>query len=235
MPEHVSEQKSEPDSIFADGVSMVKARASFLEEACDFTGRASGLMERMVEAGALTQTAAAAALGCGRHEAGGAAKSLWFSGMIDRYNVFSRSVRGLNALFQLWVVKGCPPPADAREACRMAVLGLFYGHAKIEMPGFGWRLLCRKGRPVMAEVSFTNKDGEPVKWLLDAPRMGEEPALEADIAIFPTLEDAEQKTPAGKRYTWDLAVMSARPDELRNVVRLRKDAARPLDSPNKMF
>ena len=222
MVEHVSEQKSEPASIFADGVSMVKARASFAEEAYDDMGRASELMERTVEACALTRTAAAAALGCGRHEAGGAIKNLWLSGMIDRYNVVSRDVNGSHAQFRLWVARGCQPPADAREACRLAVISLFYGHAKIEMPGFGWRLLRRKGRPALAEVSFVNQDGESVKWLIDAPRMGEEPVPEADIAIFPTLEDAERKTPAGKRYAWDLAVMSARPDELRNVVKLKK-------------
>ena len=62
------------------------------------------------------------------------------------------------------------------------------------------------------------------KWVIDVPRMGEEPAPEADLFIYPTREDAEQKTPAGKRYTWDLAVIAARPDELRNAVKLKEDA-----------
>jgi hypothetical protein len=74
----------------------------------------------------------------------------------------------------------------------------------------------------MAEVRFDAKDGNVVKWAIDAPRMGEEPVLEADLLIYPTREDAEQKTPAGKRYTWDLAVIAARPDELRNAVKLKR-------------
>jgi hypothetical protein len=219
---NVPKQSSDPASIFAGAVSMMKVKASFVEEAYDFTGRAAELMERMAETGALTQTAAATALRCNRQAAGGAAKSLWFAGMLDIYNVFSRTVHGTNAQFQLWVARGCRPPADAKEACRLAILGLFYAHARLEMPGFGWRLLHHKGRPPMAEVSFASRDGEVVKWMVDAPRLGEDPATEADIYIYPTPEDAEQKTPAGKRYTWDLAVMGARPDELRKNVRLKK-------------
>lgn len=110
------------------------------------------------------------------------------------------------------MAKGCQPPGDATEACRLALLGVFFGHAKIEMPGFGWRLLRRPSRPAMAEVSFNDKDGNLIKWVIDAPRLGEEPVPEADLFIYPALETAKQKTPAGKRYTRDLAVIAARPD-----------------------
>lgn len=210
-------------SIFAEGLGLIKARASFVEEAHDFTGKASEVMEIMMEAEAMTQTAAAVGLACNRQKAGGAAKSLWLSGMLDIYNVFSRDVNGVNAQFQLWVAKGCKPPADAREACRLAVLGLFYAHAKIEMPGFGWRLKRGPARPVMAEVAFAHRSGEAVKWLVDAPRVGEDPSPDADIAIFPSAEEAERKTSVGKRYTWDLAVVHAQPDELRRAVILKKN------------
>jgi hypothetical protein len=157
-----------------------------------------------------------------RQSAGRAANSLWRAGMIDIYNVLSRNVNGFNAQFQLWVIKGDQPPADAWEACRLAILGLFYGHAKIEMPGFDWRLIHRPGRPVLAEVSFDGKDGEAMRWLIDVPRQSEDPVPEADIFIYPTHEDALQKTLAGKRYTWDLAVVGARPDEFRYAVKLKK-------------
>ena len=217
------EQNLKENSFYARGVYLVKMKAGVMEEGRDFTGKAAELMECMVDAGALTQTAAALALRCNRQEAGRAAKSLWFAGMMDIYNVLSQNASSTtNAQFQLWVIKGCQAPADAREACRLAILGLFYGHAKIEMPGFGWRLVRRHGWPVMAEVGFANKDGEVVKWLVDAPRMDEEPVPEADLVIYHDPEDADQKTPAGKRYVWDLAVVGARPDELRKAVKLKK-------------
>ena len=209
-------------SIYAQGMGMVKMKPGVKEERISFTGRTLELMECLAEAGALTKSAAAMALRCSRQKVGEAGNTLWRSGAINAYNVFSLDVSGVTAQFQLWIARGCRPPADAQEVCRLAALGLFYGHAKIEMSGFGWRLIRRPGRPVMAEVSFTSKDGGTVKWLIDAPRMGDAPAPEADLFFYPTLEDAEQKTPVGKRYTWDLAVMNARPDELRNAVKLKK-------------
>ncbi len=209
-------------SIYAQGMGMVKMKPGAKEERINFKGKTLELMECLTEAGALTKSAAATALRCSRHKVGKAGKALWRSGAINAYNVFSRDVSGVTTQFQLWTARSGQPPADAKEACHLAILGLFYSHAKIEMPGFGWRLIRRSGRPVMAEVSFTNKDGEMVKWLIDAPRRGDVPAPEADLIICPTLEDAEQKTPAGKRYAWDLAIMSARPDELRNAVKLKR-------------
>jgi hypothetical protein len=201
---------------------MIEVRESVMEEAHSLTVKATDLMECMLEAEALTKSAAAMALRCGRHEVGKAAKNLWSAWMIDIYKVFSRSVTGTNAQFQLWVAKGCRPPADAREACRLAVLGMFYGRAKIEMPGFGWRLVRPHGLPVMAEVTFANKNGRAIKWVVDAPRLGDAPAPEADLFIYPALGEAEQKTPPGKWYTWDLSILGARPYELRGAVKLKK-------------
>ncbi len=149
---------------------MVKIKPGASEVRINFQGKTLELMGCLTEAGALTKSAAAMALRCSRHKVGKAGKALWRSGAINTYNVFSQDISGVNTQFQLWTAKSCQPPADAQEACRLAMLGLFYGHAKIEMPGFGWRLLRRSGRPVMAEVSFTNKEGEMVKWLIDAPR-----------------------------------------------------------------
>jgi hypothetical protein len=74
----------------------------------------------------------------------------------------------------------------------------------------------------MAKVRLDGNDGNVTRWVIDAPRIGEEPAPEADLLIYPTREEAEQKTPAGKRYTWDLAVIAARPNELRNAVKLKR-------------
>ena len=158
------------NSFYAQGVGMIKMKASISENRHDFTDKTLELLECMTQAGALTKSTAATALRCGRHEADNAGKALWYSGMIDIYNVYSRDVNLNNAQFHLWVAHGCPSPGDATEACRLAVLGIFFGHAKIEMPGFGWRLLRRSGRPAMAEVSFHGKDGNVVKWMIDAPR-----------------------------------------------------------------
>jgi hypothetical protein len=221
--EQLLEQKLKADSFYAHGVCLVKMKAGSMKERDDCDGKAVALMECLAEAGALTQTAAAVALRRNRQEMGAAAKSLWLAGVVDIYSVFSQSAPGTtNAQFQLWAVKGRQHPADASDACRQAVLGLFYAHARLEMPGFGWRLVRRPGRPVMAEVSFASKDGEAIRWLVDAPRLGDDPAPEADIFIYPDCEDAEQKTPPGKKYTWDLAVVGARPDEFSRAVKLKK-------------
>ncbi len=210
------------DSFYAQGVGVIKMKAGTMDNKRSFTGKTLELLECMMQAGALTKSAAATALRCGRHEAGNVGKTLWYSGMIDIYRVYSRDTSGNNVQFHLWVAKDCQPPANATEACRLALLGIFFGHAKIEMPGFGWRLLRRPSRPAMAEVRLDGKDGNVIRWAIDAPRMREDPVPEADLLIYPTREDAEQKTPAGKRYTWDLAVIDARPDELRNAVKLKK-------------
>jgi hypothetical protein len=221
--EQLLEQKLKTDSFYARGVYLDKMKASDMEERGDCAGKAVALIECLAEAGALTQTAAAVALRRNRQEMGAAAKGLWLAGVVDIYSVFSQNAPGTaNAQFQLWVAKGCRHPADAGDACRQAVLGLFYAHARLEMPGFGWRLVRRPGRPVLAEVSFASKDGEAIRWLVDAPRLGDDPAPEADIFIYPDCEDAEQKTPAGKKYTWDLAIVGARPDEFSRAVKLKK-------------
>jgi hypothetical protein len=217
----LNQRKNEPVSIFADGVWMVRMRPNGLVGDFGFTEKASELTEIMAEAGMMTQTAAAAALGCGRHEVNGAARSLWFSGMMDVYCVVSKDAQGANSQFHLWVLRGHKPPADAREACRMAVLALFYGHAIIEMPGFGWKVTRGPGRPVVAEVRFRNPKGENVRWVIDAPRRGEEPLPEADLYIFPAAEQAEEKTPAGKSCTTDLEIAWARPGELRKAVKAK--------------
>ncbi len=222
MSDNKATEKQRSDSIYARGVCMVKMKPSAMEKGRELTGKVLDLLECLKEAGALNQTAAATAMRRNRQAAGQAANSLWRAGMIDIYNVLSRDVNGFNAQFQLCVAKGGQPPADAGEACRLAILSLFYGHAKIEMPGFGWRLIHRSGRPVLAEVSFDGKDGAALRWLIDTPRQNEDPVPDADIFIYPTHEDALQKTPAGKRYTWDLAVVGARPDEFRYAVKLKK-------------
>ena len=212
----------EKDSRFANGIWMDRLQRGRVEQAYGCTGKGPELAECLREAGAMTLTAAAAALGCGRLEAGGAAKSLWSSGMLEIFRVFSKDRYGVSAQFQLWLVKGSQPPVDAREGCRLAALALFYGHARSEMPGFGWRLTRGPRQPVMAEVTFRNAEDETVRWLVDVPRRGQEPWPEADLFIFPTRGEAQRQTPVGKRYTWDLGVINARPDELREAVKLKK-------------
>ncbi|MDA8336344.1 MAG: hypothetical protein M0Z41_15380 [Peptococcaceae bacterium] len=206
------------DSRFANGIWPARMRSGRMEPSSDCPGKGPELLECLREAGAMTRTAAAAAPCCGRYEVGTVAKSLWRAGMLEMFSVFSRDRYGVGARFELWLVGGAKPPAGAREACRLAALALFYGHAGTEMPGFGWKLTRIPRRPVMAEVTFRNAH-EPVRWLVDAPRRGEAPRPEADLFIFPTRGEAERKTPAGKRYTWDLAVINARPDQLREAVK----------------
>jgi hypothetical protein len=121
-----------------------------------------------------------------------------------------------SSFFKLWVAGRQWLPATAQDACRMAILALFYALARREVPEFGWRILRNSQHPPMAEMTFKGKAGCE-RWVIDAPRRGENPAPRADLYIFPTRDDALALTPEGKRYTNDLAVLSCRRGELRVV------------------
>jgi hypothetical protein len=154
------EINKEKDSRFANGIGLVRLRSDRLVPAYNCPGKGPTLLECLMEAGAMTRTAAA--LRYGRYEAGIVAKSLWRTGMLEMFSVFSRDRYGVGARFELWLPRGSPLPADAREACRLAALALFYGHASADMPGFGWQLTRSSRRPVIAEVAFRSAN-EPVQ------------------------------------------------------------------------
>jgi hypothetical protein len=159
----------------------------------------------------LTTGAAATVLGCHRKVAGSALNSLWWAGMVCWVNVFAEMGQ-YKGQFRLWFPADVRPPKDAQEACRMAALGLFYAGAKKEVPGFRWQVV-RNGRTgVVAEMKFVGAGGLE-RWLVDAPRRGEELLPQADVYIFPGLQEAQSAVPPGKMYTAD-EVLTA-PGELR--------------------
>ena len=89
------------DSFYAQGVGVIKMKAGAIDNKRSFTGKTLELLECMMQAGALTKSAAATALRCGRHEADNAGKPLWYSDMIDIYNVYSRDMNMNNTQFHL--------------------------------------------------------------------------------------------------------------------------------------
>ena len=116
-------------SIYAQGTGMVKMKSGAMEEGINFTGRTLELMECLAEAGALTKSAAAMALRCSRHKVGKAGNTLWRSGAINAYNVFSLDVSGVTAQFQLWIARAASPLPTPKKCaaslpwvCSMAML-----------------------------------------------------------------------------------------------------------------
>ncbi|MDQ0286383.1 hypothetical protein J2Z49_001497 [Desulfofundulus luciae] len=200
---------------YARGISIGAAQYKRGDgESIDFTGRAFDLLACLTEAQALTTGAAATALGCSRQTAGTAFNSLWWAGMARWVNVFAE-IGQFKGQFRLWLPADARPPKDAQEACRLAALGLFYALAKKEVPGFKWRVV-RNGRGgAVAEMEFTGTSGAE-KWVIDAPRRGEDPLPHADVCIFPTLREGKDLAPAGKMYTADEVLIE--PGELRHKI-----------------
>lgn len=190
-------------------------------EQIDYTGRAFELMEILAEATALTTGAAATALGCSRQTAGTSFNSLWWAGMTRWVNVFAE-IGEYKGQFRLWYPADNKPPKNAQEACRLAVIGLFYALAKNEVPGFKWRTIRNGKHGATAEMQFTVNENI-TQWVIDAPRRDENPSEQADVYIFPTTYEAKTMTPAGKMFTSDELLFS--PGELRRKIFQKK----PLD------
>lgn len=176
-------------------------------ESIDYTGRAAELMEILTSAQALTSGAAAVALDCSRRTAATTFNSLWWAGMARRVNVFAANNGEQRGLFRLWFSADVRSPRNAQEACRLAVLGFFYSRAKNEVPGFEWQVI-RKTTGAVVEMRYATADGRPERWLIDAPRHGEEPLPDADVYIFPSVRGGRELAPIGKIYTADEVLLA---------------------------
>ena len=57
-------------------------------------------------------------------------------------------------------------------------------------------------------MTFEGKNGRE-KWTVDAPRRGEKPQEKAQLYIFPTIQEANEMAPKGKKFTADLFLLKA--------------------------
>lgn len=191
------------DSIFAAGLSMAVSKMPVEIESRDFTGRAFEVLQYLSEADALTTSAVSILLNKYRNTSGQSLTCLWHACLVRWVTVATTL-----GIFKLWVTADAKPPRNAMEACRMAVLGLYYSRAKKEVPGFEWRLLRSHQKPVQAEMLLTPRgQTEKVKMIIDVPRRGEKPDPDANLYIFPTMDEAKKLVPNGKSFTTDLHLL----------------------------
>lgn len=126
--------------------------------------------------------------------------------LYNRGLVKNISVATEYTIFKLWLPMDIKVPRNSQEACRLAMLGIFFSQAYKEIPNLRWRLIRNNKAPVLGEMTFTGKHGEE-KWIIDAPRRGEKPQEKATLYIFPTIEEAVSLAPKGKKFTSDLFLL----------------------------
>lgn len=195
-------QETARDSIFADGKSIFISRTPAEIESRDFNGKAMEIMSLLSEAEAVTITALANAAGYNRQLVQRSMTSLWHAGLAKWVAVATAM-----GIFKLWLCADTRPPKTPGEACRLAVLSMYYALARKEVPGFEWRVIRGK-KPAHAEMSLILKANEEKgKVIIDVPRRGEKILDGADIYILPTLEEVAA-IPAGKRYITDMDLVS---------------------------
>lgn len=136
---------------------------------------------------------------------------MWRARLVKCIEVNTYSTPSMS--FKLWISMAYSLPKSANDACRLAMLGAFYGRIKKEMPGLEWILIkARRGKGknnVNAEMTYlSGEKKDKITLLIDAPRRGEKPNTDADIYIFPTVEEAKIYTPNGKRFTTDIILMN---------------------------
>ncbi|MCL6639562.1 MAG: hypothetical protein K6T80_07805 [Firmicutes bacterium] len=202
------------DSAFARGTGMTILKMPAEIESMDFSGRAFEILQYLSEAENLTVTMIAELLGCGRNAASKSITSLWHA-HLARCLAVATPMR----VFRLWTATDGVLPRSATEACRLAALGMYYTRARKEVQGFEWRLVRNGKKPVCAEMTFIPRGKtEKAKMLIEAPRRGEEPGGEADLYIFPTLEEGQKLSPRGKRFTADLILLENKRTELNKLI-----------------
>lgn len=183
-----------------------------IDESKDFTGRAFELLKILNEVRFITSTSAAKVLGCSRITASKALKTLWFAAMVKNADIVTDT-----GLFKIWMSAEEMPPKSANEACRFASLALFYSLAKKEVPGLSWKLHRNKNGENTVEMNFINQNKETIQWIIDAPR-DEENLKQADLYIFPSIEQSKNKTPEQKMYTSDDVLLNIEIGQLRNNI-----------------
>lgn len=202
------------DSAFANGTGMTVLKMPAEIESRDFNGRAFEALQYLSEAENLTVTMIADLLGCNRYIASNSITSLWHA-HLARCMAVATPMR----VFRLWASSDSMIPKNATDACRLAALGLYYSRAKKEASEFGWKIIRNGKKIICAEMTFLPRGKtEKAKMLIEAPRRGEMPGDEADLCIFPTLEEGKKLSPKGKRFTADMILLENKNVELNKLI-----------------
>lgn len=206
MQDNQKKEARPRDSAFAYGTAVSISRLPVEIISQDFGGRAFEVLQYMEEAEFLILTSITKLLNDSRFIASKSINSLWYAGLVRWINVSAN-----NSIFKIYMTVDTRVPKGPNEACRLATLGLFYAYAKKEVPGFGWRLIRSKETPIMAEMSYINRETKELsKMIIDAPRRGEKPHPDAQLIIFPTDDEAKTLmagTKQSKQITSDLRLL----------------------------
>ncbi len=195
------------DSAFAIGTGLRKllypSKTNELDGNKNFE-----LIKYFSEAEYLTATSIAILMGASRMKVQKHLGDIWKKRVVKCVEVLANTKP--ERVIKLWMPSTSALPKNAMEACRLAALGAFYGRAKNILADFEWGIMRSKDRKTLAAemVYLPSGEKEKTRLVVDAPRRGEKPNAEADIFIFPSVEEAMIFTPAGKRYTADMMLLN---------------------------
>jgi len=203
--------KMSRDSAFALGTAVKYLKYPVDIRNFEYNNRIYETLSYLKEAEYLPVSTIAILLGCSRGIAQKLMAKMWKARLVKCIETVTYSTPSMT--FKLWINSVSGLPKNASESCRLAVLGAFYGRIKKEQFELQWNLLKpRRGKTrkhVCAEMLYLpGEKKEQTTLLIDAPRRGEKPNPDADIFIFPTLEEAKVLTPKGKRFTTDIILMN---------------------------
>lgn len=199
------------DSAFALGTAVKYLKYPVEIRNIEYNNKVYETLKFLKEAEYLPVSTIALLLGCSRGIAQKLLAKMWKARLVKCIEVTTYSTPSM--MFKLWVNSLSTLPQNANEACRLAMLGAFYARTKKELSGFEWNLAkTKRGKAkkyVCAEMAYlSGTKNEKTMFIVDAPRRGENINPEADIYIFPTIEEASTLTPSGKRYTTDILLMN---------------------------
>lgn len=199
------------DSAFAVGTAIRYLKYPAVVKNIEYNSNIYTILKYLNEAEYLTVLALAILLGKSRAVMQKQLRKMWSARMVKCIETSTYSTPGMT--FKLWINPNSVMPKIANEACRLAVLGALYCRTKKEMPGMEWTLLkTKRGKGkiyINAEMTFSSSGKKDKTTLvIDAPRRGEKPNPDADIYVFPTIEEAKIYTPNGKRYTTDIILLN---------------------------
>jgi hypothetical protein len=199
------------DSAFALGTAVKHLKYPADIKNIEYNNRVYDALKFLKEAEYLPVSSIGILLGRSRGIAQKLTVNMWKARLVKCIEVATYSTPSMT--FKLWINSDSELPRNANEACRLAVLGAFYGRIKKEQPDLEWNLIkSRRGKikkyAYSEMVYLVGEKKEKNSLLIDAPRRGEKPNLEADIFIFPTLQEAKMFTPKGKRFTTDIILMN---------------------------
>jgi len=200
------------DSVFAAGTAIRFPKyPGQIKEIDNSNKKLFDALKYFKEAEYLPLSAIAALMKCSRRSGKKIVDHLWMVRLIKCIEVVTCTEP--ERIFKLWMqaAKGRNMPKNANEACRLAVLGTFYSRVANVLPEIEWSIIQRGKEKKYVSAAMTYLPAgkrEKSTLIVDAPRRGEKPSQDADIYIFPTVEEAKLFTPKGKRYTTDFVLMN---------------------------